>query len=76
MYVFDTKYTLFTKKTSVLESLGNQKACNFIKKRLQHTCFPVNIAKFLKVQSFILCNNKYMIASTQITTTEIFAFGP
>ena len=22
--------------------------CNFIKKRLQHRCFPVNIAKFLK----------------------------
>ena len=26
--------------------------CNLIKKRLQHTCFPVNIAKFLK--TFIL----------------------
>ena len=26
------------------------------------------------VQSCKLCNNKYMIASTQITTTEIFAF--
>ena len=24
------------------------KACNFIKKRLQHKCFPVNIAKFLR----------------------------
>ena len=23
-------------------------ACNFIKKRFQHTCFPVNIARFLK----------------------------
>ena len=22
-------------------------ACNFIKKRFQHMCFPVNIAKFL-----------------------------
>ena len=22
--------------------------CNFIKKRLQHRCFPVNIAKFLR----------------------------
>ena len=22
------------------------KACNFIKKRLQHRCFPVNIVKF------------------------------
>ena len=24
------------------------KACNFIKKKLQHRCFPVNIAKFLR----------------------------
>ena len=23
------------------------KVCNFIKKRLQHKCFPVNIVKFL-----------------------------
>ena len=28
----------------------------------------------LKVQSCKLCYNKYMIASTQITTTEISAF--
>ena len=28
----------------------------------------------LKVQSCKLCNNKYMIASTQITSIEIFAF--
>ena len=33
------------RKTAVLESLL---ACNFIKKRLQHRCFLVNIAKFLK----------------------------
>ena len=24
------------------------KACNFIKKRLWHRCFPVNLAKFLR----------------------------
>ena len=43
------------RKTPVLKSLLGQgwnkvaarKACNFIKKRLQHRCFPVNIAKFL-----------------------------
>ena len=28
----------------------------------------------LKVQPCKLCNNKYMITSTQITRTEIFAF--
>ena len=40
------------RKTSVLESLFSKvatlEACNFIKKRLQHRFFPVNIAKFLK----------------------------
>ena len=28
----------------------------------------------LKVQSYKLYNNKYMVTSTQITNTEIFAF--
>ena len=28
------------------------KACNFIKKRLQHRCFQVNIAKFLRTPIF------------------------
>ena len=36
----------------MLESLSNNnaglQACNFIKKRLQQRCFPVNIAKFLR----------------------------
>ena len=36
----------------MLEFLFNKiaglKACNFIKKRLQHRLFPVNIAKFLR----------------------------
>ena len=32
--------------------------------------------RYLKVQSCKLYNNKYMISSTQITNTEIFAFIP
>ena len=32
-------FAIFTKK---------HHACNFIEKRLQHRCFPVNIAKFLR----------------------------
>ena len=31
---------------TALESLSGLKACNFIQKRLQHRCFPVNFAKF------------------------------
>ena len=29
--------------------IAGLKACNFIKKGLQHRCFPVNIAKFLRI---------------------------
>ena len=32
----------FAKFTGILQ------ACNFIKNRLQHRCFPLNIAKFLR----------------------------
>ena len=43
----------YPKETPVLESLFKKiaglKACNFIKKRRQHRCFPVNIAKFLRL---------------------------
>ena len=41
------------RKILVFESLFNEvaglQACNFIKKKLQHRCFPVNIAKFLRI---------------------------
>ena len=43
-------------KLPVLEPLFNKyaglKAFNFIKKRLQHRCFPVKIAKFLEIPFF------------------------
>ena len=29
-------------------NVAGQKTCNYVKKRLQRSCFPVNIAKFLK----------------------------
>ena len=42
------KFRNIHRKTSVLKSLFNKvaslQACNFIKTRLQHRCFPVNIA--------------------------------
>ena len=40
----------------MLESLFNKfaalKPCNFINKRLQHSCFPVKFAKFLSFNTF------------------------
>ena len=32
----------------LIKDYKGPQACNFIKKRLQHRCFPVNIAKFLR----------------------------
>ena len=44
------------RKAPVLEYLFNKvaglKACNFIKKRLQHSFFPVNIVKMLRKAFF------------------------
>ena len=50
------KYCNIHWKTPVLKSLLNKnaslKACNFIKKRFQHICFPKNIAKYLRAAFF------------------------
>ena len=46
------KVSSIHRKTPVLESLFSRvaslEACNFLKKRLQYRCFPVNFAKFLR----------------------------
>ena len=50
------KFHKFHRKTPVLESLFNKvaapQACNFIKKRLLHRCFPVKFVKFLGTPCF------------------------
>ena len=33
---------------SIFNRVTGLKACNFVKKKLQHRCFPVKPAKFLK----------------------------
>ena len=42
-------FTIFTGK----HLSWSLKACKYIKKRLQHRCFPVNIAEFLRIAIFI-----------------------
>ena len=46
------KFCEFHRKTRVLESPLNKfrdrQACNFIQKRLQHWCFPLKLANFLR----------------------------
>ena len=45
------KFQNIHRKKPVLESIFNKvaglKSCNVIEKRLQHRCFPVNIAQVL-----------------------------
>ena len=49
-------FVIFTGTTSVLESFLNKVSgfskCNFVQKELQHRCFLVNIAKFLRTAFF------------------------
>ena len=51
-YFFVKSFTDFTGKTPVLDSIFKKitvtQACNFIKKRHQHSCFLVKFAKSLK----------------------------
>ena len=42
------------------------KACNFIKTRLQHRCFPVNISKFLRT-AFLTEYLKWLLLNKQKT---------
>ena len=55
-----------SQETQVLESLFNNvsglRACNFIKKRLEHRCFPVNFAKFLR-RSFLIEQLRWLLLS-------------
>ena len=51
------KFRNIHRETTVLESLFSKatfiKACKFVKKRIQHRCFPVNIVKFLRTAFFV-----------------------
>ena len=41
---------------SIFNKVADLQACNVIKKCLQHSCFPVNIAKFLRTSILkIIC---------------------
>ena len=45
-------------------------ASNFIKKRLQHRCFPVNIAKFLRTASFK--EDRWLLLTISLCITLVF----
>ena len=50
--VFCKKVFLEISQNSQGSTSARLKACNFIKKRLWHRCFPVNFAKFLGTPTF------------------------
>ena len=47
-------FTIFRVFESLLNKAAGLKAYNFVKKRLWHGCFPVNIARLLRAAFFIL----------------------
>ena len=71
----------FDRKTPVLESLLNKvadlKDCKFIKKRLQHWCFLVKFAKFLRTHIFtehlqrLLLTGRVFLQNSKMTPTAI-----
>ena len=64
-------------KRSVLESLFNKvtglQTCNFIRKTLQHRCFPVNITKFLRAP---ILQNVWTAASVKRFTLTLWCDLP
>ena len=62
-------------KTPALESLFNKvagiKAYSFIKKRLQHRYFPVNIAKFLRTAKIKSRKKIIKVLGTNITNMRM-----
>ena len=49
------------------------KACNFIKKRLQYKCFPVNIADFLRTSILKNICERLLLHLFLIKTSDAFA---
>ena len=54
----------------MLESHFNKAAglCNFIKRKLQHKCFPVNIAKLLRTAFFI----EHLVTASEAKNMKYF----
>ena len=58
---------------AVLNKVAELKTCNFIKKRLQHQCFPVNITKYLRTLIFkSICERLLRKIGSQILKNRIW----
>ena len=60
---------------SPFNRLAGFKTCNFLKKRLQHRCFPVNIAKFLRTLILMkICEQlllQFLLLTVNISSWEL-----
>ena len=56
---------------SLCNKVAGQKACNFIKYRLEHRCFSVNIAKSLRTAFFIEHLWRLLLSVTKISEDVI-----
>ena len=67
-----SKNTFFTEHLQTTASVETvRKACNFIKKRLQHRYFPVNIPEFLE-QLFFIEQLRSMLLNYVLVSERIF----
>ena len=53
---------------SLFKKVAGLRACNFIKKRLQHRSFPVKFEKLLRAP----CSEKHMRTTASASRTESF----
>ena len=56
---------------SIFNKVATLKACYIIKKRLQHRCFPVNIAKFLRTSILKNICEQLRLGTSNFTKNEI-----
>ena len=56
----------FAVSKSIFNTFSGLQACSFIKKSLQHLCFPVNIAKFLRTTILKNICKQLLLKSEQI----------
>ena len=63
----------------MLESLFNEvislKASNFVKKRLQHICFSMNLAKILRITFLYFFDRTPPVAASKVTTYLKYTFS-
>ena len=72
------EFSLYSQENTCVESCFNKvaglKACDFIKKRLQHRCFSVNIARFIRKP--ILKNiSEWLLLSRPFSRSELWELG-